>query len=168
MKESPARSFASETTLPFLGRHLPLAVIPPEPGTPLFRLANERFELRRDGKDLGASLFADWCTAWLRPHIASRLPGLAEKAGVTYSGFSVRTCRSRWGSCSASGRLSFASGLTMAETDLIEYVLVHELCHRREMNHSSRFWSHVERILPDWRSRRSRLRALSPLLYLLR
>jgi predicted metal-dependent hydrolase len=164
MKESPEFSFASATTLPFLGRHLPLTVIPPEPGTPLFRLSDERFELRRDGRDRGASLFADWCAAWLRPHIASRLPGLAEKAGVTYSGFSVRTCRSRWGSCSASGRLSFTSGLTMAEADLIEYVLVHELCHRREMNHSSRFWSHVERILPDWRSRRSRLRELSPLL----
>ena len=72
--------------------------------------------------------------------------------------FSVTHARRRWGSCSASGRLNFAWRLAMAPPALIEYVVVHELCHLKRRDHSPAFWALVAQVLPDWQERRKRLR----------
>jgi len=70
----------------------------------------------------------------------------------------IRTQRSRWGSCSAQGNLSFNALLLLTPPEVLDYVVVHELCHRREMNHSPRFWAEVERLVPDWKAQRLWLR----------
>ena len=80
--------------------------------------------------------------------------------GVQASRVRVREMSSRWGSCSAAGSLCFNLRLLAAPVELIDYVVVHELAHLREMNHSRRFWAEVAKTLPDFKSRRSRLRAL--------
>lgn len=90
------------------------------------------------------------------------LPGLtaayAERIGVIYGRITIRHQRSKWGSCSAKGNLNFNCLLMLVPAEVREYVLVHELCHRLEMNHSARFWGHVARILPDYRERAAWLR----------
>ncbi len=78
--------------------------------------------------------------------------------GVEYGRVTVRGQHSRWGSCSARGSLSFNYLLLLAPPEVLDYVVVHELCHRREMNHSPRFWALVESQVPDWRERRAWLR----------
>ena len=74
--------------------------------------------------------------------------------GVDYGRITVRDQRTRWGSCSAKGNLNFNWRLILAPGEVLDYVVVHELAHRREMNHSKRFWSLVEMVLPDYERRR--------------
>ena len=83
---------------------------------------------------------------------------LAGRYGFTYSKVRISSSRTRWGSCSKKGTLSFSCFLAFVDPALAYYVAVHELCHTRYFNHSKNFWKEVEKILPDWRIRRNGLK----------
>lgn len=72
----------------------------------------------------------------------------------------VRKMRSRWGSCSSRGRVTMNIHLIQAPEALIDYVMLHELCHLKQMNHSPAFWALMDEVLPDWRERRKALKIL--------
>jgi predicted metal-dependent hydrolase len=78
----------------------------------------------------------------------------AEMLGREASAITLRDTRSRWGSCTAQGRLSFSWRLAMAPPEVLDYVAAHEAAHLVEMNHAPRYWAVVERILPDYQSHR--------------
>lgn len=82
----------------------------------------------------------------------------ARKLEVTYGRITIRSQKTRWGSCSSKGNLNFNCLLMLTPPEVIDYVVVHELCHLREMNHSKRFWKEVEQILPDYRKQRQWLK----------
>lgn len=82
----------------------------------------------------------------------------AKKMSVTYGRITIREQKTRWGSCSSKGNLNFNWKLVLLAPELLDYVVVHELAHRREMNHSKNFWKIVEAELPDYRERRRRLK----------
>ena len=82
-----------------------------------------------------------------------RVRRFAPQVGVTYGRITIRNQKTRWGSCSSKGTLNFNCLLMLAPSEVRDYVVVHELCHRLEMNHSPRFWAEVERILPDYKAR---------------
>lgn len=82
--------------------------------------------------------------------------------GVSYGRITIRNQKTRWGSCSSGGNLNFNCLLMLAPPEVRDYVVVHELAHRREMNHSPRFWKEVERVLPDYRQRVSWLKKNGP------
>ena len=91
--------------------------------------------------------------------IPDRVRHFAPIVGVTYGNITIRNQRSRWGSCSGKGNLNFNCLLMLTPGHVIDYVVVHELCHRLEMNHSPRFWAQVERVLPSYRQSLDWLRA---------
>ena len=82
--------------------------------------------------------------------IPERVAHFAPLVGVTYGRITIRNQRTRWGSCSSKGNLNFNCLLMLTPPEVIDYVVVHELCHRKEMNHSQRFWNEVARVLPGY------------------
>lgn len=81
-----------------------------------------------------------------------------ETLGVDYKGISVKDTRSRWGSCTFDGQLSFSWRLIMAPPAVLDYVAAHECAHLIEMNHSNKFWALVAKCCPDWKRQRAWLR----------
>lgn len=83
-------------------------------------------------------------------YIPGRVKYYAGVIGVSYGGITIRNQKTRWGSCSSKGNLNFNCLLMLTPPEIIDYVVVHELCHRKEMNHSKAFWREVEKVLPDY------------------
>lgn len=93
-----------------------------------------------------------------RVDIPRRVQRFAPLVGVSVGRITIRCQRTRWGSCSARGNLNFNCLLMLCPEAVRDYVVVHELCHRRELNHSPRFWSEVARVMPDHAGHRRWLR----------
>ena len=93
-------------------------------------------------------------------HIKVRAYEFAETMSVSPSAVKINKARSRWGSCSAKKSINFSWYLIMADDDLIDCIIVHELAHLIEMNHSARFWAIVESVLPDYKNSKARLKVL--------
>lgn len=93
-----------------------------------------------------------------RNHLASLTEYWAEKIGVSYGRISIRGQKTRWGSCSSKGSLNYNYLLMLCPDDVIEYVVIHELCHRIYMNHSKRFWEKIEEFCPNYRQARKWLK----------
>ena len=93
-----------------------------------------------------------------RNHLASLTEYWAEKIGVSYGRISIRGQKTRWGSCSSKGNLNYNYLLMLCPDDVIEYVVIHELCHRVYMNHSKRFWEKIEEFCPNYRQARKWLK----------
>ncbi len=84
-------------------------------------------------------------------YIPERVEHFAKIVGVDYERITIRNQKTRWGSCSSKGNLNFNCLLMLTPPEVIDYVVVHELCHRKEMNHSKAFWSEVEKVIPDYK-----------------
>lgn len=84
-------------------------------------------------------------------YIPKRVSYFAKQIGVTYGKITIRNQKTRWGSCSSKGNLNFNCLLMLTPPEVIDYVVVHELCHRKEMNHSEAFWAEVEKVIPDYK-----------------
>ncbi len=85
---------------------------------------------------------------------------VAEYMGVKYGRIAIRAQRSRWGSCSSKGNLNFNRLLVLLPENVQRYVVVHELCHLNEMNHSKRFWAEVAKYQPTYKADRKQLKEL--------
>lgn len=86
--------------------------------------------------------------------LAERTEFFARKLGVTYSKIRIGNQRTRWGSCSSKGTISYNWKLILMPEEVRDYVVLHELCHLLEMNHSSRFWKIVEETMPNYKEYR--------------
>jgi predicted metal-dependent hydrolase len=83
----------------------------------------------------------------------------ARQNGFQYSRVGITSARTRWGSCSAKGALNFSWRLIQAPMEAVDYVVIHELVHTVIHNHSRKFWTRLEQVLPDYRERRKWLRS---------
>jgi predicted metal-dependent hydrolase len=92
-----------------------------------------------------------WLTELATRELRSRLDALSREIDIDFTRLSVRRQRTRWGSCSNKGTISLNVCLMFQRPHVVRYLMIHELCHRRHMNHSKRFWSLVASFEPDWK-----------------
>jgi predicted metal-dependent hydrolase len=104
-----------------------------------------------DEPDCRAAL-ARWLVREARRRLSERLDMLGARLGLRPRAVSIRRQHTRWGSCSSTKTISLNARLLFLPLALVDYVLIHELCHLEEMNHSHRFWAMVERYVPDFRA----------------
>ncbi len=102
-------------------------------------------------------LFFVWLKQQAEIYIPPKVKELAKKYHFEYEGVQIKNLNSRWGSCSINKKLSFNLKLMYFNYDVINYVIIHELCHLEEMNHSVKFWKLVKRIVPDYSIHRKEL-----------
>ena len=90
--------------------------------------------------------------------IPARVAHYAAMLGVQYGRITIRTQKTRWGSCSSKGNLNFNCLLMLAPPEVLDSVVVHELCHRKHMNHSAAFYAEIARVMPDYKARHAWLK----------
>lgn len=127
---------------------------------------DDGFTLSENRRTDARSLFVEWYKTRAKEVIHNRLAHFSGLSGIDFTLFRITSAQKRWGSCNSRGNVHFSYRLIMAPLPVVDYVVVHELVHIEEKNHSSRFWQKVERILPDYRDRRAWLRNNGSLLVL--
>lgn len=145
----------------YLGRSYRLLLVA-EQNEPLL-LKNGRFSLRRDLVDAGSiaaaqSAFRDYYIARGQERISRRVNYYAPKVGVTPRALSVRELGNRWATCSPTGDLAFHWKCMMAPQTIIDYIVVHELCHFHHLDHTDAFWNEVDKVIPNYGERKEWLR----------
>ncbi len=98
-----------------------------------------------------SKLLIDWYKKQATDYLTIRTMALANASALTVTSVSINSAKKRWGSCSASGSINFSWRLIMLPPEVIDYVIVHELAHLKELNHSKKFWDFVDVILPDYK-----------------
>ena len=91
-----------------------------------------------------------WSNFFTQSHTDLYAPSQKNHSALTLNKITIKNLVSRWGSCSTKGNLNFNCLLMLTPDYVIDYIVVHELCHLREMNHSEKFWAEVEKIMPDY------------------
>lgn len=151
-REALARVAARAGTLPYLGESLTLV---PEPGR--MRVHRAGSELLVPEGDARPAIERFYRRA-AREEVAHRLDRATRLSGTRYTGLSIRAQRTRWASCSAGGAMSFNWRLLLAPGRVLDYVVWHEVCHLRVLDHSPRFWALLESYWPEYREDREWLR----------
>jgi len=96
-------------------------------------------------------ILSNWYIKQAKTIIPKRVRFWAEQMGESFGKITIKNQKKRWGSCSSARNLNFNYRLVMAPQEVMDYVVVHELCHLRQMNHSAAFWKEVEMVLPDYK-----------------
>ncbi len=138
----------------YLGEWYPLEMQESCNKEPPLKLSFGRFILDKDRIEEARNLFAAWYKREAKEKIVGRINYYSNRLHLFPKGIKITNAKSRWGSCSRGNRLSFSWRIIMASLTVIDYILIHELAHIREKNHSKRFWAYLESILPDYKKHR--------------
>lgn len=156
------REYKSGEGFLYLGRTYRLRIVGRQ-DEPL-KLKDGRFLLQRalaesGDMDLARDAFRRFFTRKGRAWLCKRADYYAPKIDVTITDVDVRELGHRWASCSSSGHLAFHWKCMMAPPSVLDYIVVHELCHLRHRDHGQAFWNEVDKVLPDYRERKEWLKA---------
>lgn len=151
----PGGHVGNSDAVSYLGRDLRLIEYPADRSTPGVSLEQNQLVIRGPSDKRKRDLVLErWYRSQALQVTASIADDLVTRLGLRYRRITIRGQRTRWGSCSHSGSLSFNWRLMMAPEAVVNYVVVHEVAHLREMNHTSRFWGLVSEECPRWREHR--------------
>ena len=154
----PERSFLPDEKFFYLGEAYPLEIHEGTERGQALTLSFGKFILSRDCIEKARDLFVVWYKKEAKDRLAERVDYYSNRFQLFPKGLKITSAKSRWGSCSRDNRLCVSWRIMMAPLSVIDYILIHELVHIKEKNHSRRFWSTVESILPDYKRHRRWLR----------
>ena len=155
-KEVLPKTFTGGETFWFLGQSYPLR-IEDESHTSI-EFTQEELIIPQHLLPQAKELLVEWYRKQASDTIRERVEWYAQQSGFYYTSVRISDAKKRWGSCGVNGGLNFSWRLVMAPLDMIDYVVIHELVHVEERNHSPRFWNKVEKALPDYKQRRKWLK----------
>jgi predicted metal-dependent hydrolase len=148
----------TEYSVMYLGRKLPLITEVNDVEKPWVRLESDRLIVHRRSEDA----VRDLVETWMKKQSVRLFQQLIEthslRMGVKCKKVGLNSAKTRWGSCSKNTQIRLNWKLVMAKPEAIEYVVIHELCHIQELNHSAAFWHLVDTYCPDWRMLRKWLK----------
>ncbi|MCX6036484.1 MAG: SprT family zinc-dependent metalloprotease [Chloroflexi bacterium] len=136
-------------TFLYLGKEVPLTIVARQRFALTF--SGYKFHLANSNLPKARQVFIRWYKAQALAVISERVAFHAEKNGFTWRKIRISSARTRWGSCSTNGTLSFTWRLVLAPPEVIDYVVVHELAHTQIKNHSPNFWHRLAEILPEFK-----------------
>jgi len=146
----PVKKFTGGETFLLLGREIPLRLVNTQKTALIFR---DEFSLSQAALSKALEVFEKWYQAKAREVLTERVVLYARQFGLKYAKIRISSARTRWGSCSSRGTLSFTWRLVMAPLEVIDYVVIHELAHLKIKNHSPLFWAEVAQMQPDYKRR---------------
>lgn len=152
----PKHEFKDGETFLYMGVSLPLKLVETQ-ATALRMEAG--FFLKRSALKQAGQVFTTWYKQQARQVFTGRVKHFATAHGFKAGKIRISSARTRWGSCSSRGTLSFTWRLVMAPQEVIDYVVVHELVHLEIKNHSAAFWAKVQEYVPDFKKKRAWLKS---------
>jgi predicted metal-dependent hydrolase len=147
---SPKRYVEGEKFL-YLGKSYPLTIVPRQRSALTF--TGEAFRMAKSASPKAAEFFLRWYKEQATLLLFERVLTLAKEHGFKYQKLRISSARTRWGSCSSLGTLSFTYRLVMAPPQVVDYVVLHELVHTQIRNHSKTFWNTLAELMPDYKQR---------------
>ncbi len=138
----------------FLGESYPLEIRNTDHRDPPLNFSSGKFILSQEYIDKARDLFIEWYKREAKEIIVKRVNSYSQKLFLFPKSIRITSARTRWGSCSRANGLSFSWRVILAPLAIVDYILIHELAHIKEKNHSRPFWRYIESILPDYRERR--------------
>ncbi len=145
----PVKQYTEGEIFPYLGKSYPLKIVPRQRSRLDFD--GKRFLLAKSAVPKAKEAFIRWYKIQAANLLQERVERLARAEGFHYQRIRISSARTRWGSCSSSGSLSFTYRLIMAPLDVVDYVVAHELVHTQVRNHSKKFWERVGQVMPDYK-----------------
>jgi len=146
---SPIKLYKEGETFPFLGQLYPLKIVPHQRRRLDFD--GQVFRLTKAALPNANEAFVDWYKTQAALTLLTRVDSLAKEKNYHYQRIRISSARTRWGSCSSSGTLSFTYRLVMVPLKVVDYVVIHELIHTQVKNHSKTFWRRVGEAMPDYK-----------------
>jgi len=151
----PPKEYVNGEGFLYLGKSYRLQLV--DGGVPL-RLSNGFFQLNKKYVTKGKNTFGDWYRSHAVPILEKRVRIYKNMLGVEPGNIRALDLKYRWGSCSSDGNLNFHWKTILAPMPIVDYVVVHELVHLKEKNHTQRFWEILATILPDYEKKKEWLR----------
>lgn len=146
------KQYVSGEGFHYLGRSYRLLLVDEQDVS--LKLEAGRFRMRRSEASVGRQCLLAWYEAHASRWLQKRVGKLAPRIGIAPIGLEIRDLGHRWGSCSKSGKVNFHWAVILLPATIVDYVIVHELVHLIEPNHTREFWLRVERIMPDYEQRK--------------
>lgn len=154
-KNNPPKRYRTGEKISYLGQEYELEVRISEGRAGMIGMIENKLVVfsKVDSEEVVEKILNNWYVEQAKIWIQKRVRFFARQMGENYKNITIKNQKKRWGSCSSNRNLNFNWRLVIMPEEIIDYVVVHELCHLKQMNHSKAFWDEVEKVLPDYKIR---------------